>query len=292
MPKVKTGPGMIPTLTLDQYKGKFKDIFMLERSPSGVLMAKWHTKGDSLLWSFFAHRALHQLFTDVGQDVENEVFILTGTGHNWIADMDTGIKETEENKKWLVYEHHYYDGTNLQEGLVFDLEIPTIGAINGPGFHTEMALFCDITIMSEDAVLIDPHYLFGMVPGDGVQIAFRECMGIKRANYAMLMGEKIDAEKALRYGMVNEVVPKAKIYQRAWEIGEQLAKSDRTMRRLTIQVLRAPWKVALASELRHAFGTEMMAYMAGAYTHDIPELPGIMESMGAKPAWSKKGPKK
>lgn len=288
MPKVRTGPGMIPTMTLDQYKDKYKDLFVLERSPSGVLMARWHTQGKSLLWSFFAHRGLHQLFTDAGQDVENEVFILTGTGHNWIADMagdQPGTEETPENKKWLVYEHHYYDGTNLAEGIVFDLEIPTIGAINGPGFHTEMALFCDITIMSEDAVLIDPHFIKSLVPGDGCQIAFRECMGIKRANYFMLMGEKIDAETALRYGLVNEVVPKAKIYERAWEIGEQLAKKDRTMRRLTVQVLREPWKVALAAELRGAFATEMVSYLATDVVHEKDT--GLMKSIGAKPAWNK-----
>ena len=294
MPKVRTieSPMMVPTVAFDEYKDKYKKHFVLERSPSGVLMARWHTNGDSLLWDFPIHRAIHQLCTDVGQDVENEVFILTGTGHNWIGDLNVTTEETEENKKWLVYEHHYYDGTNLPEGLVFDLEIPTIGAINGPGFHTEMAMFCDITIMSDDAVFLDPHYVMGLVPGDGIQIAFRECMGIKRANYAMLMGEKIDAEKALYYGMVNEVVPKAKIYDRAWEIGEQLAKSNRTMRRLTVQVLRAPWKVALAWELRHAFSAEMMSYMATGVVHSGEGADEVLKGTGVKPVLKRKTPKK
>ncbi len=269
MPKVKTmeSPMIVPTLTFDQYKDKYKNHFILERSPSGVLMAKWHTNGDSLIWDLPIHRAIHQLTTDVGQDVENEVLILTGAGKYWMKDIHFSIEENSETRGWLAYEHMYYDGSNLVEGLVCDLEIPTIGVLNGPGFHTEMALFCDITIMSEDAAIQDTHFPLEAVPGDGLQIAFRECLGIKRANYAMLMGERIDAEKALAYGMVNEVVPKAKIYERAWEIGEQLAKSNRTVRRLTVQVLRAPWKRSLAWELRHAFATEMMGYLATEASH-------------------------
>jgi enoyl-CoA hydratase/carnithine racemase len=283
MPKVRTidSPLLIPTVPFSKYKDKYKKHFFLERSKSGVLMAKWHTEGDSLVWSFPMHRAIHQLTTDVGQDIETEVFILTGAGHNWMADYSFP-EDTKENAPWLVYEHHYYDGTNMAEGFIFDLEIPTIGAINGPGFHTEMALYCDITIMSEDAVLADPHFLAGMPPGDGIQIAFRECMGIKRANYAMLTGELIDAEKALKYGMVNEVVPKNKVYERAWELGEQLAKKDRTLRRLTVQILRAPWKMAMAWELRHAFASEMMSYLATGHTHtSMPEADRMVRKMGA-----------
>ncbi len=288
MPKVKTAKGLIPTVKFEEYKDKYKDCFFLERSESGVLTAKWHTKGDSLVWDFPIHRAIHQLTTDVGQDVETEVFILGGTGYNWIADLHASTEETLETKKWLSYEHMYYDGTNICEGLVNDLEIPTIGVINGPGFHTEMALFCDITIMSEDAVIIDPHTAVGLVPGDGIQIALRMAMGYKRATYAMLTNEKIDAKKALEYAMVNEVLPKDKVYERALELGEGLAKQNRTMRRITTQILRWPMKMALTQELRNAFGSEMHAYLATQATHGGDELDHMMEDSGAELVTKKK----
>jgi enoyl-CoA hydratase/carnithine racemase len=278
MPKVKTAPNIVPHTPFEVYREKYKDHFFLERSESGVLTAKWHTKGDSLIWDFPIHRAIHQLTTDVSQDVETEVFILGGTGHFWIGDIHASVAENEASRRWLSYEHMYYDGTNICEGLVNDLEIPTIGVINGPGFHTEMALFCDISIMSEDAVIIDPHTAAGLVPGDGVQIAYRIAMGYKRGNYAILTNEKIDAKKALEYGMVNEVVPKAKVYERAKELGETLAKQDRIMRRITTQILRQPLKMALAQELRHAFGSEMHAYLASQGTHD----PETMDKLGAE----------
>ena len=272
MPKVNTLPGMIPTVTFDQYRDKYKEHFTLERSESGVLMAKMHTKGGPLIWNQRIHRAIHQLTTDVGQDVETEVFILSGTGDYWMAGIDAPHEETIEHKQWVGYEHMYYDGCRDEEGIVFSLEIPTIGVINGPGFHTEMALFCDITIMADDAAIIDPHYSHGMVPGDGVQLAYRYCVGSKRAMYAMLTGEKIDAKKALEYGFVNEVVPKKRIFERAWELGEQLAKSNRILRRLTVQVLRQPLREEMTKELRAAFGLEMFNYLSTTASHPTEDL--------------------
>ena len=50
MPKVRTAPDMIPHTPFEVYKEKYKERFFLERSESGVLVAKWHTKGDSLVW--------------------------------------------------------------------------------------------------------------------------------------------------------------------------------------------------------------------------------------------------
>lgn len=269
MARLKGIPGVIPSVTLDEYREKYEEFFIFERSKSGVLMARWHTNGDTLVWDLTIHRAIHQMLTDVGADPENEVFILTGTGDRWIGELGSAIggqKAELENRDWLSYEM-FYDGSNIIEGLILDLEIPSIGAINGPGYHTEMALLCDITICTEDTVIIDPHYNAGLVPGDGIQIAFREAMGTKRANYAMLMGEAIDAEKALFYGMVSEIVPKARIYERALEIGEQLAKQKRITRRLTTQVLRAPWKRALAQDLTSGFMTEASAYLADQAAH-------------------------
>ena len=58
-----------------------------------------------------------------------------------------------------------------------DLEIPTIGVLNGPGFHTEICLMCDITICSEDAIIFDLHYDIGSVPGDGIHSCFLELLG-------------------------------------------------------------------------------------------------------------------
>lgn len=273
MPKVNQcgNPKMVPYYKYEDYREKFKDLFMMERTESGVLTAKWHDgNGDSAFWDYPLHRGIHQLCWHVGQDAETEVLILGGAGKDYLKLGATSLPEDMETQKWSLYEHSYYDGTNMVEALVNDVEQPTIGILNGGMcVHTEISLLCDITLMAEDAVILDPHFgMSGAIPGDGIQIAFRAAMGTKRSNYAMMFGEKITAEMALEYGMVNEVVPGDKIYERALELAEQLAKHPRMNRRMLSQVLRMPIKEQIAKELRMTFGAEMWGMMSSRITHD------------------------
>ena len=255
---------------IEEYAEKYKEHFIIERK-DGVIMMRAHTQGDSLMWGPEVHRAIHQALRDIGSDPENEVLIFTGTGKYWIGHMmdsgkDTDYKESE-NRQWGSYNIQYIDGTKIQENLIYDLEIPTIGAINGPGFHSEMLLQCDLTICTEDTIVVDPHYQSGLVPGDGIHCALQEMLGPKRANYVMLMGYPLNAEKLLEWGLVNEVVPKDKIYERAWEMAGELMKADRIMRRLTTQVIRKPWKKRLADDLHGGFATEMFSYNVTTALH-------------------------
>lgn len=261
MPKVPQcqNPKMVPYYKYEEYSEKFKDLFLMERTESGVLTAKWHCDGGSAPWDYQLHRGIHQLCWHVGQDAETEVLILGGAGDQFLTLGKTSLPEDPQTQTWSLYEHSYYDGCNMVESLINDVEQPTIGIINGGlAVHTEIALLCDLTLMAEDAVIVDPHFAIGgAIPGDGIQIALREHMGVKRSNYAMLLGEKITAQKALEYGLVNEIVPRDKIYDRAREIGELIASKPRMNTRMLSQVLRLPLKEQIAKELRMTFGAEM-----------------------------------
>ena len=265
MPKVPQceNPLMVPYYKYEEYSEKFKDLFIMDRTESGVLTAKWHYNGGPAPWDYQLHRGIGQLCWHVGQDAETEVFILGGAGDQFLTLGKTSLPEDPQTQTWALYEHSYFDGTNMVEAIVNDVEQPTIGVINGGiAVHSEIALLCDITLMAEDAVITDPHYaIAGGIPGDGVQIALRQHMGVKRANYAMLTGQVIDAKTALEWGLVNEVLPRDQIYDRAKELGEQIASKPRMNRRMLSQVLRLPLKEQIAKELRMTFGSEMWGSM-------------------------------
>lgn len=276
MPKTKQceSPKMIPFATFDEYKDKYKDNFILERTESGVLTAKMCLDADkneyhSCVWDYPIHRAIHQLCHDVGQDAETEVLVLGGTGERFLTAADhVSVPDNPENARWLLYEHNYYDGCNMVEAIVNDVEQPTIGVINGPASHSEIALLCDVTLMAEEAFIADPHFAMGILPGDGVQIALRALMGPKRANYMMMFNQRITPEMALDIGLVNEVVPRAKIYDRALELAEELAAKPRLVRRTLVQTMRLPLKEQIAKELRTTFGTEMWGNYTIKFNHD------------------------
>ena len=232
-------------------------------------------------WGAPAHQGLHYFFDWAGRDPDNEIIILGGTGKdftkgigrlgpdgNWLPATEFSSAPAEA---WKMYEYQYYDGTNDIEGQIFDVEVPTIGVWNGAAFHTDLVLLSDITLCTEDAWTTEMHFRVNMVPGDGVQIPWRELMGRKRFAYAELTGEIITARKALALGMVNEICPDLEsCYKRAWEIAELIMRTGtRVTRRITTQVLRQAWKEDISKELRNSFATEMYVTATEHSPHDV-----------------------
>jgi enoyl-CoA hydratase/carnithine racemase len=131
-----------------------------------------------------------------------------------------------------------------------------------------MCLMCDITIAAEDAIIYDLHYDIGSVPGDGIHSCFQELLGVKRAAYALLTGQAIDAKLALEYGMINEILPRAKLIERAYKIADHIMTQPRTTRRMTAQIVRRPWRRQITDNLDGGFAMQMFAHLAkDAATH-------------------------
>lgn len=253
----------LPNPKFDDYQEFFKDFYTMERRDDGVLLVRTHTNGGPVQLSVENHRSLGQMLKTVGADPENEIMILGGTGDEFMMDSDVdGFALEEEDLEYWAYEYAYKDGRINVSALVNDLEIPTIGILNGPGFHTEIVLMCDITIMAEEATIFDLHYDIGSVPADGIHNAFQELLGTKRAAYALLTGEAIDAQTALDYGMVNEVVPRDSLVDRAYEIADHIMTQPRTTRRLATQIVRRPWKQRIVNDLDGGFGIQMFGHVA------------------------------
>lgn len=253
----------VPTPQLEEYRERFADFFTLERRADGVLLAEAHTDGGPIQLSVENHRALGQMLKTVGADPENEVLILTGTGDEFMMDSDPdGFALEDEDMEHWAYEYAYKDGRINVSSLVNDLEIPTIGLLNGPGFHPEIVLMCDITIAAEGATLFDLHYDIGSVPADGIHNAFQELLGTKRAAYALLTGEAFTAERALEVGLVNEVVPRDRLIERGFELADHIMSQPRTTRRLTTQIVRRPWKQRIVNDLDGGFGIQMFGHVA------------------------------
>ncbi|BFM18183.1 enoyl-CoA hydratase/isomerase family protein [Maricurvus nonylphenolicus] len=254
----------IPTPQFSDYKEDFKDHYVLSRSEDGVIVAQAHTLGGPIQLNVENHRSISQLFKVIGGDPDNEIMIFTGTGPHFMASVDPdGFSLEAEDLEYWAYEYAYKDGCNNVSSLINDLEIPTIGAMNGPGFNAELCLMCDITICTEDTVIFDPHFAaLGSVPGSGIHSCMQELLGVKPAAYALLTSEPINAQRALELGLVNEVVPRDHLLMRAKEIADDIMLLARTTRRLTTQIIRRPWKKRIVNDLDSGFGTHMFSHLA------------------------------
>ena len=105
---------------------------------------------------------------------------------------------------------------------------PVIGAINGPAVTggLEIALQCDFLIASERARFGDTHARVGALPGWGLSVLLPQAVGIRRAREMSLTGNFMDAEEALRCGLVNRVVPHDSLLPAAREVAATIAGND------------------------------------------------------------------
>jgi len=248
----------------EEYREKYRERIAMERR-DGVIQLRMHTNGGPVIWGLEMHRALSQAWQDIGNDPENEVMILTSTDPYWIGYVD----ESEEPNLPFDYNNYYREATKLIENLIFSIDIPTIAAVNGPGYHTELALLCDITICCEEAVFQDGHFLIGFVPGDGQLMTFQELIGTKRSSYALYTGQKIDARTALQWGLVNELVPKADLVDRAWQLAATIMKQPRATRCLTHQLLVRPWKQRIMADFQAHIAHEGFGVHVAAPKHEL-----------------------
>lgn len=255
----------VPRPQFEDYREKYKDFIFMERQ-EGVILLKMHHEGGPVLWNEAMHNALPQAFHDVGNDLENQVMILTSTDPYWI-----GISDPEARFRF-DHDIYYIDATKIVENLIFDVDIPTIAAVNGPGFHTELALLCDITICTEDAIFQDGHFMVGYVAGDGQFLTFQELLGAKRSAYALYTGQQINAQMASQWGLVNEVVPRERLVERARELGSMIMKQPRATRCMTHHVITRPWKRRIINDFQFHIAQEGFAAHCNTPDHDLNRI--------------------
>ena len=247
--------------SFDDYKDKYSNIFM--RRIDGIIELRFHTDGGPLQWSLQPHAQLEQAFLDVGRDYDNQIVILTGTGHEFCGpQLGPGGHPTRNAMTPQRFDPIYWESKRLL-GNLLDIEIPIISAVNGPAYrHAEIALLSDIVIASEDTEIQDSaHFQGGMVPGDGVHIVYPVLMGLNRARYFLLTGEVVGATEALRLGLVNEILPKDKVLDRAWELARLLLCQDPLVRRYSRVVLTEDLKRRMQAQLGYGLALQGVARM-------------------------------
>ncbi len=145
--------------------------------------------------------------------------------------------------------------------VLWTMAKPVIGAINGPavtgGF--ELALACDFLVASAHATFADTHARVGVTPGGGMSVFLPQSVGLRMAKEMSLTGNFVDADEALRLGLVNHVVPHDELLPYARKLGADIAGNDqvavRNLKRLYDRgsKLTVGDAIALEQEIFRAF---------------------------------------
>jgi enoyl-CoA hydratase/carnithine racemase len=210
------------------------------RSQTGVLEVALHTKGGTLVFNGHTHEQFVDLFHAIASDPDNRVVILTGSG---AAFMESISPEGFDFFTPQGFDKIYREGKKVLMNIL-DIEAPLIAAVNGPvRLHSEYILLSDIVLATPSTVFQDkPHFDFGIVPGDGVNLLWPEVIGSIRGRYFILTRQELDAQTAKEWGVINEIVPADQLLTRARDIAEGLVKLPRLTTRYT--------RIALTQKLR------------------------------------------
>ncbi len=164
---------------------------------------------------------LRSAFAAIKDDREIRVAILTGSGEKaFVAGADIAELSKHDPVSAKEYTHR---GQSVLD-LIENLGKPVIACINGfaLGGGCEIALACTFRLASENAKLGQPEVKLGLIPGYGGTQRLPRLVGKGIAMQLLLAGEMINAQEALRIGLVNEVVAAAELIPRAETIAQKI----------------------------------------------------------------------
>jgi enoyl-CoA hydratase/carnithine racemase len=177
-----------------------------------------------------------------------KVIILTGTGASFcsggdIVEMGDRLDQTPEQRKNELFNRIERIPLALE-----DLDKPVIAAVNGvaTGAGMDMALMCDIRYAAQSARFAETYIKVGLVPGAGGAHFLPRLVGVSKALELFLTGEFLDAQEALRIGIVNKVFPDATLMQEVETIARRMIKAPA----LTLRMIKRAIYQGMRNDLR------------------------------------------
>ena len=159
------------------------------------------------------------------------------------------------------------------------LPIPVVAAVHGAvaGFGVSLMLACDLAIAADDALFTLAYGQIGTSPDGGATFHLPRAVGQKRAMELAMLGERIDAATAERFGLVNRVVPVAELDSEVARVAGRLADGPTAALARTKALLNEAYDRDLAAHL----DAERDGFVASAATADFAE--GIAAFVAKRP---------
>lgn len=200
-------------------------------------------------------QAYAQAIRDVPQTVRT--IVIAGANGAFCSGLDLkdamrrGVKPGPEVERGLREDFH-----GLIRALI-ESDRPTIAAVDGAaaGFGCDLALACDLRVISERAVFGEIFVKRGLMPDGGGTWLLPRIVGLGRALEMLLTGDMVNAVEALRIGLANKLVPSADLATQVGELAGRIANGPPMVHRLVKRAVYAGLDTDLAAALdREATG--------------------------------------
>jgi len=175
---------------------------------------------------------LHDAWRTFRDDSDAFVAIMTGAGDRafsagWDLNDAAALTAPIDYDQGRLFRYSTYeDAGPCGYTRRVDIFKPTIGAINGYCFAAGLETACslDIRIAADHAEFGFLERRWNIVFGDGGGVRLPMIVGYGRAMELIITGRRIDAEEALRIGLVTEIVPRERLMERARELAQTIAE--------------------------------------------------------------------
>jgi enoyl-CoA hydratase/carnithine racemase len=199
---------------------------------------------------------LYDVWTRLTEDPEDaRCVVLTGAGDRiFCSGGDLKERNGMTREAWTrqheLFERMYW--------TLVDLPVPVIAAVNGHAYAGgfEMMLSCDFAYASSAARFALTEVTLGIMPGAGGTQNLPRAIGERRAKEILLTGKPVSAERALQWGIVNELCEPAQVLGHAMETARSIAANAP----LSVRQIKKSVRYGGQMELRTAFRFEIEAY--------------------------------
>jgi len=214
---------------------------------------------------------LHQAFDNANKDSQTKVIIITGSGNKAFvagADISEFADFNVEQGQQLAA-----NGQNLLFNFVSNLNTPVIAAVNGfaLGGGLELAMSAHFRLASDSAKMGLPEVSLGVIPGYGGTQRLAQLVGKGRAMEMIMTAGMIDADTALRYGLVNHVATPDELLPLCHKIAAKIMRNSTVAIGSAINAINANFEDGIngyeveIAEFGKCFGTQDFAEGTSAF---------------------------
>jgi len=195
------------------------------------------------------YRDIRAALGEAQDDDAVRCLVVTGAGRGFCAGDDFGAIFLDENRDQARFDRRInrIKGTGIQdavEGFML-FEKPCVAAVNGPavGMGMDLAILCDIRYASESARFGSYFVRRGVVGSTGGTYLLKHLVGLSKAYELLLTGDLVDAQEALRIGLVSKVTMPNELMGETYALAHRLAAGPPLAQRAIKRVVRKGFDV-------------------------------------------------
>lgn len=208
---------------------------------------------------------------DAAADKDIDVILLRGEGRSFCSGRDMGVIDSGESgvdESGSANNYEYIRAAQDHRLALMGCAKPVVCAVKGYaiGGGLELAMAADIRIAATDAKLSLPEFRYGISTDTGGAVLATMLAGPSRTKLMLMTGRRIDAEQALAWGLVDELVTPEDLDEKALELCHEIRQRSNPALQISKQLVDQTWDGAIKNGMRAELLAQFALFADPAFT--------------------------